>query len=75
MPSKMSVSDSGGVVRVGVSVCVGCPFDEVGTGVGVACCINDPPETGTIVGTKVGVGCAVGCAETTRGFAPIASLH
>jgi hypothetical protein len=28
---------------------------------------------GTMVGTKVGVGWAVACAETARGFAPIAS--
>src|SRR5512134_1680708 len=76
-PSNVSVSQSGGAIRVGVSGVVDCPLKEdVGIAVGVACIDDDgAPEIGTMVGTYVGVGWAVGCAETVRGWAPIDCLQ
>ena len=58
-PSRMSVSERGGLPRTGASV-DGAAKEEVGMAVGVTWFASTAPETGTIVGTKVGVGCEVG---------------
>ena len=58
-PSRMSVSERGGLPRTGASV-DWVAKDEVGIAVGVIWFASTAPETGTIVGTKVGVGCEVG---------------
>src|SRR5687767_464091 len=74
-PSMMTDNPTGGAVRVGISVASVLSKEEVGITVGVDCCANGAPETGTIVGIWVGVGCAVGCVETDLGCAPIACLQ
>ena len=63
IPSRVSVSQSGGAVRTGTSA-VGSPKDEVGVAVGVIWFASNAPETGTIVGAKVGVSAVVGCVES-----------
>ena len=62
IPSRVSVSQSGGAVRTGTSA-VGSPKDEVGMAVGVIWFASNAPETGTIVGANVGISAVVGCGN------------